>query len=159
MPPAVLFLRNRFDAATADGRHSLRIALLCSIHLAAFGLLISTEDEGVGQAAFVLTWGFLNFFWLSLLRRPLTSGALSLALVVVLVAASQFKHSVVMMTATFVDLMIIDLGTFSFLMTIFPGLAWKVGLGVLLVIAILILAWRNEPFLTRRSMAALGCAL
>jgi phosphoglycerol transferase MdoB-like AlkP superfamily enzyme len=159
MPPAVLFLRNRFTAATADGRHSVRIALLCSIHLAALGLLISSEEEPTGQAAFVLTWGFLNFFWLTLVRRPLTSGVLSLALVVVLVAASQFKHSVVMMTATFVDLMIIDVGTFSFLMTIIPGLAWKVGLGVLLVIAILILAWRNEPFLTRRSMAALGCAL
>ena len=35
-----------------------------------------------------------------------------------------------MMTATFVDVMLIDLATFSFLLTIIPGLAWKVGLAV-----------------------------
>jgi hypothetical protein len=159
MPPAVLFLRNRLTAATVDGRHALRIALLFSIHLAALGLLISFEDEPVGRAAFVLTWGLLNFFWLTLLRRPLTSGALSLAIVVVLMVVSQFKHDVVMMTATFVDLMIIDLATFSFLMTVIPGLAWKVGLAALLAIPVLILAWRNEPFRARRGLAALGCAL
>ena len=54
---------------------------------------------------------------------------MSLALIVVLILLSQFKHDVLMMTATFVDVMLIDLDTFSFLMTIIPGLAWKVGLG------------------------------
>src|SRR5215510_9536905 len=100
MPPAVLFLRNRLTAATADGRHSLRIALLVLPHVAALGLLIAFESEPVGQAAFVLAWGFLNFFWLTLLRRPLTSALLSLVLLVVLMVASQFKHDVLMMTAT-----------------------------------------------------------
>src|SRR5712691_12927848 len=159
MPPAVLYLRNRLAAATADRPHAGRLAVLCSIHLAAFALLIAFEDEPVGDAAFVLTWGFLNFFWLTLLRRPVTSGALSLAMLVVLMVVSQFKHDVLMMTATFVDLMIIDLATFSFLMTIFPGLAWKVGLAVLLAIPALFLTWQSEPFRVRRSIAVAGYVL
>ena len=159
MPPAVLFLRHRLTTATADGRHILRLALLLAVHLTAFGLLIAFEDESIGQAAFVLAWGFINLFWLTLLRRPLTAAVLSLALVVVLMVASQFKHDVLMMTATFVDLMIVDLATFSFLMTVVPGLAWKVGLDVLLVLPVLVLAWRNEPFKVRQGMAALGCTL
>src|SRR5262245_42032887 len=118
MPPAVVFLRDRLAAATADRGHAGRIAALSLVHLCAFALLIAFEDEPVGAAAFVLTWGFLNLFWLALLRRPVTSGALSLAMLVVLMLVSQFKHDVLMMTATFVDLMIIDLSTVSFLMTI-----------------------------------------
>jgi phosphoglycerol transferase MdoB-like AlkP superfamily enzyme len=159
MPPAVLLLRNRLAAAAADRRHAGRLALLAAIHLAALGLLIWTEVDLEAQAAFVLTWGVLNFFWLALLRRPLTSAALALAMIVMLMLLSQFKHDVLMMTATFVDLMIIDLATFSFLMMIIPGLAWKVGLAVLLAIPALILTWQSEPFRVRRSIAVAGCAL
>ena len=108
--------------------------------------------------AFVLTWGLLNFFWLVLLRRPMTAAALSLALIVILIALSQFKHDVLMMTATFVDVMIIDLATFSFLMAIIPGLAWKVGLAVVLAIPVLLVAWRADPFrVPPRAWLLLGC--
>src|SRR5258708_2131264 len=111
------------------------------------------------QAAFVLAWGFLNFFWLALLRRPVTSAVLSLALIAILIVVSQFKHDVLMMTATFVDLMIVDLATFSFLMTIIPGLAWKVGLAVLLMVAALVLLWQLESLRVRRGTALAGCVL
>src|SRR5262249_4950974 len=137
----------------------LRIALLVLLHLAALGLLIAFESEPVGQAAFVLTCGFLNFFWLTLLRRPLTSALLSLALLVALMAASQFKHEVLMMTAPFVALLIIGVAPVSSLVTVMPGLAGKAGLALALAIPVLILAWRNEPFRPRRGMAALACAL
>ena len=70
---------------------------------------------------------------------------------------SQFKHGVVMMTLTFVDVMLVDRATFSFLMAIFPGLAWKVLVAVLLLIALLAVLWRSEPFRTRRSVALAGC--
>ena len=157
MPPAVLYLKNRL--ATADRRYACGIALLAVIQLAALGVLIWSEVELEARAAFVLSWGFLNFFWLALLRRPLTAGALALAMIVVLIVLSQFKHSVLMMTATFVDVMLIDSATFSFLMNIIPGLAWKVGLAVLLTAFALVLLWRIEPFRVRRSMAALRCIL
>ena len=113
MPPAVLYLKHRL--VTADRRRLGAVALLAVLHLAAAGLLIWSEDDLAARMAFVLTWGLLNFFWLVLLQRPMTAAALSLALIVILIALSQFKHAVLMMTATFVDVMIIDLATFSFL--------------------------------------------
>src|SRR4029453_15648701 len=93
MPPAVLYLKNRF--ATADSRFA--VGLLSAFQLAALGLLIWLEAEPAAQTAFGLAWGALNFFWLALLRRPLTAAALSLALIAVLSMLSQLKHSVVMM--------------------------------------------------------------
>src|SRR4029450_9085395 len=71
MPPAVLYLKNRF--ATADRRFA--VGLFAAFQLAALGLLIWLEAEPAAQTAFVLAWGALNFFWLALLRRPLTPAA------------------------------------------------------------------------------------
>jgi multisubunit Na+/H+ antiporter MnhB subunit len=155
MPPAVLSLKNRF--ATADRR--LAVGLLAAFQFAALGLLIWLEAEPAAQTAFVLAWGALNFFWLALSRRPLVAAALSLALTVVLIMLSQLKHSVVMMTATFVDVMIVDFSTLSFLLNIIPGLAWKVGLAVALGMLLLVLLWRSDPFRVRRGRALAGCML
>jgi hypothetical protein len=157
MPPAVLYLKNRL--ASADCRHAARVGLLVCLHLSAFGILLWNETDPAAQAAFIFTWGALNFFWLVLLRRPMTAAALSLALIVTLIMLSQLKQSIVMMTATFVDVMIIDSATFSFLVTIVPGLAWKLGLAVALAIPVLILLWRLDPFRVRRATALAGCLL
>jgi hypothetical protein len=159
MPSAVLYLKSRFAAAAADRIHFVRVALLVALHLTALGVLLWTEVDWVARAAFALTWGFLNFFWLALLRRPATSAALSLAMVVILILLSQFKQSVTLMTATFVDVMVVDKDTVWFLLTIIPGLAWKVGLGAGLGVAVLALLWRFEPFRMRRGIATLGCAV
>jgi phosphoglycerol transferase MdoB-like AlkP superfamily enzyme len=157
MPPTVLFLKNRF--ITADLPYAGQVVVLAAVHLAAFGLLIWSETAPAAQAAYVLTWGALNFFWLALLRRPITSGALSLALLVILILLSQLKHQTLMMTATFVDVMIVDIATVTFLLTIFPGLAWVVGAAVLLAIPALIVIWRLDPFRLRRRSASAGFAL
>ena len=157
MPPAVLDLKNRL--ASADRRHAGRVALLVAIHLAAFGIWLWSEDEPSAQAAFVLTWAALNFFWLVVLRRPLTSAALSLVLIVILIALSQFKHGTLMMTATFVDVMLIDVATFSFFLKVNPGLVEKLGLAVALALPVMVLLWRAEPFRVRRSTALLGVLL
>ena len=156
MPPAVLDLKNRL--ASADRRYAGRFAL-AAIHLAAFGILLWFEDEPAARAAFVLTWGVLNFFWLVLLRRPLTAAALSLVLIVILIALSQFKHSTLMMTATFVDVMLIDVATFSFFLKVNPGLVEKLGLAVALAMPVMVLLWRAEPFRVRRGTALLGLLL
>ena len=157
MPPAVLYLKNRL--AAADRRYAGRFALLAAIHLAAFGILLWSEDEPSARAAFVLTWAALNFFWLVVLRRPLTSAALSLALIVILIALSQFKHGILMMTATFVDVMIIDVATFWFFLKVNPGLVEKLGLAVVLAMPVMVLLWWADPFRVRRSTALLGCLL
>ena len=150
MPPTVLDLKNRL--ANADRRYAGRVAL-AALHLAAFGLLLWFEDEPAARAAFVLTWGVLNFFWLALLRRPLTAAALSLMLIVILIALSQFKHSTLMMTATFVDVMLIDAATFRFFLKVNPALVEKLGLAVALALPVIVLLWRAEPFRLRRCTA------
>jgi hypothetical protein len=156
MPPTVLDLKNRL--ANADRRYAGRVAL-AAIHLAAFGILLWFEDEPAARAAFVLTWGVLNFFWLVVLRRPLTAAALSLVLIVILIALSQFKHSTLMMTATFVDVMLIDAATFRFFLKVNPALVEKLGLAVALAMPVIVLLWRAEPFRLRRSTALLGLLL
>src|ERR1700694_2148173 len=87
IPPAPA-LRRRFD-----------IASLAALHLAALAVMAVSEFELVPRLAFILTWSILNFFWLALLRRPLLSAALSLALVIVLIEVSRFKFRVLLMTA------------------------------------------------------------
>src|SRR6516162_1636273 len=157
MPPAVLSLKNRL--AAAHRRHAGRFALLAAIHLAAFGILVWSEDEPAARAAFVLTWCALNFFWLVLLRRPLTSATLSLTVIVILIALSQFKHSTLMMTATFVDVMIIDVATFLFFIKVNPGLVGKLALATVLAMPVMVLLWWAEPFRVRRVTALLGAFL
>jgi len=157
MPPAVAHLKDRLVAA--DRRQAAGLALLAAIHLVAFGILLWSEAEPAARAAFVLTWGLLNFFWLILLRRPLASATLSLMLIVILVVLSQFKHSVLMMTATFVDLMVIDSATFLFFIRVNPGLVLKLALAVALMIPVWVFLWRADPFRVRRSRSLFGSLL
>ena len=154
MPPVVGNLKSRL--AAADRRHIAGRALFAAVHLAALAVLLWSEDEPAARAAFILAWGVLNFFWLVLLRRPLTSAALSLMLIAILIVLSQFKHSVLMMTATFVDVMVIDSATFLFFIRVNSGLVLKLAVAVALTIPVWVLLWRLEPFRVRRSRALLG---
>jgi hypothetical protein len=64
-----------------------------------------------------------------------------------------------MMTATFVDVMLIDFATFLFFIKVNPGLVGKLALAVALATPVVILLWRAEPFRMRRSTALLGFLL
>ena len=139
MPPAVGNLKSRL---AADRRHIAGRALFAAVHLAALAVLLWSEDEPAARAAFILAWGVFNFFWLVLLRRPLTSAALSLMLIAILIVLSQFKHSVLMMTATFVDLMVIDSATFLFFIKVNFGLVLKLALAIALTIPLWLVLWR-----------------
>jgi phosphoglycerol transferase MdoB-like AlkP superfamily enzyme len=123
-------------------------------HLAALVLMLQTETDLGSKFCFLLSWGILNFFWITLLRRPALSGALSLTLVVVLVLLSRFKHDVVQMTANFIDLMVIDRDTAAFLFTIFPSLRWSVISAGLFTIPLMYALWWLDPFRIRRLPAA-----
>ena len=80
MPPAVSYVTSGFTATDSAGRNvAVRVAVVALLHAAALGVLIWSELDLVSRAAFVLTWGFLNFCWLVALRRPATAAALSLA--------------------------------------------------------------------------------
>jgi hypothetical protein len=153
MPTAATYLKNRL---AADRRRAASLALLAALHLIAFGILLWSEDEPAARAAFLLTWGVLNLFWLVLVRRPLTSAALSLVVIVILIVLSQFKHSTLMMTATFVDVMLIDFATFLFFIKVNFGLVWKLAFALALTIPLWLVLWRIDRFRLRRSRAVLG---
>jgi len=135
-----------------------RLLAVAAPHLAALLLMLQTEVDLGSRICFLLAWGILNFFWITLLRRPALSGALSLAMVVVLVLLSRLKHDVVQMTANFVDLMVIDRDTAAFLFTIFPNLRWSVISAGLVTIPLMYALWWLDPFRIRR-LPALACKL
>src|SRR5215212_9229081 len=156
MPPAVASLTNRiFDAATATRGHAARFALLAALHGAALAILVATESRPVPQLAFILSWGFFNFCWIVLLGRPAVAAAMSLAWLVLLILLSQFKHDVLLMTVNFVDLMIIDADTVSFLLKVLH-LDTKSVIAITLLVVALILTWYFDPFRVRRRVALLG---
>jgi hypothetical protein len=154
-------LSHRLGAPALVARYGYyRLALVVAPHVIALAIMAATEVRPVEIAAFLFAWGILNFFWLALTRRPAVAGVLSLVMMTVLVLLSDLKYHVLMMTANFVDLMIVDTDTVSFLFTIFPALRWIVALCVLVLVPIVVLTWRHDPFRVRRigaAAAAIAC--
>jgi hypothetical protein len=132
------------------------IALLL-LHLAALGVLAWSEAGIVPKLAFLLTWGVLNFWWLLWLRRPAASAAFSLAMIITLILLSRFKHEALLMTANFIDVMMIDDDTVSFLLKVFPDLERTVGIALALGVPAIGLLWWFDPLRARFRSAALGC--
>src|ERR1700726_4951917 len=133
-----------------------RLLAVAAPHLAALAIMLQTETDFSSRTGFLLAWGILNFFWITLLRRPALSGALSLTLVVVLILLSRLKHDIVQMTANFVDLMVIDRDTAAFLFTIFPNLRWSVIGAATVTIPLMYALWWLDPFRIRRLPAVAG---
>jgi len=127
-------------------------------HLAALAIMLATEVDFSARLGFVLTWAFLNCFWITLLRRPALSGALSLTLVVLLIQLSRLKHEIAQMTVNFVDLMVIDRDTTAFLFTIFPDLRWSVIAAALVTLPSMAALWWLDPCRFPR-LPSLACAL
>jgi hypothetical protein len=161
MPPAVTALASRFYGTDGLTRQTaLRVGALVALHLAALALLLATEGQFIPAVAFTLFWGLLNFLLLMLVARPMVAAALSLASIATVILLSQFKHDILLTTVNFVDLMVIDADTFSFLMQIFPRLGVKVAIASGLLVVGLVLLWRFDPFRVRRRtalMSALAC--
>jgi sulfatase-like protein len=158
MPPAVLYLRSRVAAVgVRDWQFAGGVALVIALHAAAALIMYETEADLVAKAAFVLTWGVLNFLMLAVLRRPVVAAGLSLAMIVVLIKLSQLKHGVLFMTVNFVDLMIIDIDTVAFLLTVYPGLRLAVGIAVASAVPLSLVAWWFDPLRVRLRTAAVGC--
>jgi hypothetical protein len=156
MPPALAFFsRNRLIALMGERRRT-GFGVLVALHLAAFATLLWTEDELVSRLAFLLTWGFLNFFWLLLLRRPSVAASVSLIMVVVLILLSNFKQDVLIMTANFVDVLLIDSDTTSFLLTVFPSLRGTVALSATIIVPLLVLFWWVDPYRIKAGVSAPG---
>lgn len=160
MPPAVSAFASRFPGIDSLTRQaSLRASLIAAPHVVAFAIMLMTESDAASKAAFALGWGFFNFCWMVLLRRPTLAGAISLAWLVLLILLSQFKHSVLFMTVNFVDLLIIDTDTLGFLMMVFPNLGRDVAIAALLAAPLLAVIWWFDPVRVRLRTALLGAAI
>jgi hypothetical protein len=162
MRAALLSFGQRIGGAAFFARYGFWCAgALLLPHVIAVAILAFTETTLTAAAAFLLAWGLLNFLWLALLRRPGVAATLSLIMIGVLVLLSQLKYQVLMMTANFIDLMIVDTDTVTFLFTIFPALRAIVLLCAVALVPIVVIAWRSDPFRVRRLTAlalALACA-
>src|ERR1700687_5892245 len=152
-------LSHRLGAADIAARYGFwRLALVVAPHIVAFAIMLATEAPPGEIRAFLLAGGILNFFWLALTGRPAVAGVLSLAMMTVLVLLSDLKYHVLMMTANFVDLMIVDTDTVSFLFTIYPALRWIVALCLVALVPLVVFTWRADPFRVRR-LTAIAAAL
>src|SRR5262245_54594021 len=158
LPPFALPSRlTRIDAICR--RDTGALCLVAILNIAALALMAATEVDLVASAAFLLAWAFLNFFWLALFRRPIAAALVSLQIVVALVLLSRFKHDKLWMTVDFVDLMIIDQDTSAFLLKALPSLRVPITLAAAATAALVIVAWRLDPFRTRVRTSIIGSLL
>src|SRR6266508_1394308 len=95
MPPSLSFLSSRWAAKQTAARHDVaRILLIAALHGAALALMAWSEVAIVPKGA----------------------------VIVLVILLSLFKYEMLWMTASFVDVMIIDPDAVRFLLTIIPGL-------------------------------------
>ncbi len=157
--PGFLQKSNRHAAAGGFGAGIFRVPerrawLVVGLHLAALAVMISSEVDWIDRLAFVLVWVILNCFWLTLLRRAGIAAVMSLSIVALLIVLSRLKHEIVFMTANFLDVLIIDPDTYSFLLTMFPNLGKIILAGCVVAVPIMVWIWRNDQMRMARWRAA-----
>ncbi len=139
-------------------RVRLALGLLAALHGIALVLISKTEVGLVAETAFLLVWVGTNFAAAILSRRPIVAALCSLALLGTLILLSQFKHEKLWLTADFVDLMIVDRDTIAFLLQALPRLRLPIAITGLLLLTLLVVAWRLDPLRVRRRVAVIGSA-
>jgi phosphoglycerol transferase MdoB-like AlkP superfamily enzyme len=150
---------NQSAGAKSRGAGFFALAgLTVAAQLAALAVLFTTEYGPFAITLSVLAWIFLNCFMLAVLRRPGVCAALALALIVILIALSHFKFGILQLTLTFLDFLIIDRDTFSFLLSVFPRLQMQLIVAGLAAAPLLWALWRFDPFRVRRRVALGGVA-
>jgi hypothetical protein len=160
MPPILSSLASRLPlSAVLTSQGLLRLAPAAMLHIGALAIMLWSEIDLVSMAAYVLAWGLLNFIWLVLLRRPALSAALSFVMIIALIVISRFKFQVLWMTASFIDVMIIDSDTFAFLWSVFPAVRTATLLALLAAVPLAVLLWRLDPFRIRRRSALIGATV
>src|SRR3954447_3586261 len=134
-------------------RNAIGIACVAALHLAALTALLSTEYGPFAVTLSLLAWLFANCLVLLFLPRPGIAAALSLMATVVLIALSRFKFDILQLSLTFLDFLIIDRDTFSFLLSVFPRLKLPLLLAAVTAVPVLWLIWRTDPFRIPRKVS------
>ena len=159
MPRSLAFLIGRWPAKDAAARLGyVRIALIGAVHLMAIALMNLSDGDLLENAVFALTWGFLNFFWIVVLRRPLVSAALSLVMIAMIMLVSQLKYDIVWMTANFLDVWIINADSIDYLLSIKPDLLREVVVTTVVLLVAIGIFWWIDHFRVRRRSALAGFA-
>jgi hypothetical protein len=141
------------------GCRSIQIAATVAIHGAALAAIYLTEYGLFAVTLALLAWAFLNFFWLIVLRRPAMAAALSLVMFESVIVLSQFKFNILEMTLSFFDMLMVDVDTIAFLLTIFPDLRTAMVVAAIVAIPLFILVWRLDPFRLLRRTSTFGAVL
>jgi len=132
--------------------------LTVALHLAGLAVLLTTEYGPFAITLSVLAWIFVNCFLLVVLQRPGICAALSLVLIAILITLSHFKFGILQLTLTFLDFLIIDRDTVSFLLSVFPQLQMQLLMAGLAAVPLLWVIWRFDPFRVRRRSSLTGVA-
>jgi hypothetical protein len=134
-------------------RNAIGIGCVVALHLAGLCALLSTEYGAFAITLSLLAWLFANCLVLVFLPRPGIAAALSLMLTVVLIALSRFKFDILQLTMTFLDFLIIDRDTFSFLLSVFPRLRMPLLIAAIAAGPVLWLIWRTDPLRVSRKIS------
>src|SRR6266849_10076616 len=122
------------------------VGLVATFHLAALAVLFATEYGPFAITLSLLAWVFVNCVFLLVLPRPGVSAALALILVGLLIALSRFKFDILQLSLTFLDFLIIDRDSFSFLLSLFPRLRAQSIVAGCIAVPVLWVIWRADPF-------------
>ena len=134
-------------------RNRTGVACVAALHLAALYLLLTTEYGAYAITLSLLAWLFANCLILVFLPRPGIAAALALMATVVLIALSRFKFDILQLSITFLDFLIIDRDSFSFLLSVFPRLKLPLLLTAIAAVPVLWLIWRTDPFRISRKVS------
>ncbi|HWV53924.1 sulfatase-like hydrolase/transferase [Pseudorhodoplanes sp.] len=149
---------SRLRGASAPRRLWPSVVLTIALNVWVLIRLFQTEFGWFGQGIFLLTWILLNCVFLLMVRRAALAAALSLAILELLILVSQFKFKITWMTATFLDVMVIDPDSLSFLLSVMPGLRLATCVAVLAGLALAILLWTfDRTRIPRIASAVVGC--
>ncbi|MES2193370.1 MAG: sulfatase-like hydrolase/transferase [Pseudomonadota bacterium] len=153
MPASVTPGTSLTGAAARGVRFYLGVGVVAALHLAALAVLLSWEYGPFAITLSLLAWIFINCLFLLVLPRPGVAAALSLVLVVLLIVMSRFKFDILQLSLTFLDFLIIDRDTFSFLLSVFPPLRTQLIVAAVLAVPVLWLIWRGDPFRVGRRLS------
>jgi phosphoglycerol transferase MdoB-like AlkP superfamily enzyme len=127
--------------------------VVLALHLAALGLLLFWEYGPFAITLSLLAWVFVNCLILLVLPRPGVAAALALTFIALLIALSRFKFEILQLSLTFLDFLMIDRDTFSFLLSVFPRLRIQLIVAAVLAAPLLWVIWRLDPFRLDRRLS------
>ncbi|MBR1125375.1 sulfatase-like hydrolase/transferase [Bradyrhizobium lablabi] len=141
------------STAAVSGVAAIGIGCVAALHLGALYALFTTEYGPFAITLALLAWLFANCLVLVFLPRPGIAAALSLILTVTLIAFSRFKFDILQLSVTFLDFLIIDRDTFSFLLSVFPRLKMPLLIAAVAAVPALWVIWRTDPFRISRKIS------